>query len=132
MFIRHAQFSGFSTYVDGTENARIRCINSGGVASEALPTITENTATLLSEAQRQDDDDRDTFADLDDDEEELETNGTASRGLVDNIGNSWLFFNHMIVVLHTFTTCSSDRNKRRPLFTGRPRIVAADCAQWKE
>ena len=27
-----------------------------------LPTITENTATLLSEAQRQDDDDRDPFA----------------------------------------------------------------------
>ena len=42
--------------------------------SEALPTITENTATLLSEAQRQDDDNRDPFADLDDDEEELETN----------------------------------------------------------
>ena len=45
---------------------------SGGVASEALPTITENTATLLSEAQRQDDD-RDPFAD-DDEEKELETN----------------------------------------------------------
>ena len=43
------------------------------MASEALPTITENTATLLSEAQRQDDD-RDPFADLDDDEEELERN----------------------------------------------------------
>ena len=41
--------------------------------SEALPTITENTATLLSEAQRQDDNDRDPFEDLDDDEEELET-----------------------------------------------------------
>ena len=37
-----------------------------------MPTITQNTATLLSEAQRQDD--RDLFADLDDDEEELETN----------------------------------------------------------
>ena len=49
------------------------CTNTGGVASEALPTITENTATLLSEAQRQDND-RDPFADLDDDEEELETN----------------------------------------------------------
>ena len=50
------------------------CLNlkSGGMASEALPTITENTATLLSEAQIQDDD-RDPFADLDDDEEELET-----------------------------------------------------------
>ena len=44
------------------------------VAGEALPTITENTATLLSEAQRQDDDNRDPFADLDNDEEELETN----------------------------------------------------------
>ena len=34
------------------------------VATEALPKITENTATLslLSEAQRQDDDDRDPFA----------------------------------------------------------------------
>ena len=42
--------------------------------SEVLPTITENTATLLSEAQRQDDDDRDPFADLEDEEEELETN----------------------------------------------------------
>ena len=42
--------------------------------SEALPAITENTATLLSEAQRQDDNDRDPYADLDDDEEEIETN----------------------------------------------------------
>ena len=50
----------------------IHCLNSGGVASEALPTITENTATLLSEAQRQDDD-RNPFADLDNDKEELET-----------------------------------------------------------
>ena len=74
MFITHAQFSGFSTYIDGTENASIRCINSGGVANKALPTITENTSTLVCEAQRQDDNDRDTFADLDDDEEELETN----------------------------------------------------------
>ena len=86
-----------------------------------MPTITENTATLLSEAQRQDDDDRDPFADLDDDEEELETNELLySRGLVDNTGNSGLFFNHVIVVLHNFTTCSTDRNKRRP------RIVFAD------
>ena len=80
-------------------------------ASEALPTITENIATLLSEAQRQDDDDRDPFADLDDDEE-VRNKQTASRGFVDNTGNSRLFFNHMIVVLHYFTTCSSDRNKR--------------------
>ena len=56
MFITHAQFS-----------------NIVPIASEALPRITENTATLLSEAQRQDDD-RDPFTDLDDDEEELETN----------------------------------------------------------
>ena len=42
--------------------------------SEALPMITENTATLLSAAQRQDDDDRYPFVDLNDDEEELETN----------------------------------------------------------
>ena len=41
--------------------------------SEALPTIIENVANLLSEAQRQDDD-RDPFANLDDDEKELETN----------------------------------------------------------
>ena len=63
----------FSACVNGTEDAGIHCLKSGGVASEALPTITENTATLLSEVQRQDDD-RDPFADLDDDEEELETN----------------------------------------------------------
>ena len=44
MLITHAQFSNIVL-----------------VASEALPTITENTATLLSEAQRQDDD-RDPFA----------------------------------------------------------------------
>ena len=49
---------------DGTEDASIHCLKSGGVVSEALPTITENTATLLSEARRQDDDDRDPFADL--------------------------------------------------------------------
>ena len=61
VFITHAQFSN------------IVYTNIGGVASEALPTITDNTATLLSEAQRQDDD-RDPFADLDDNEEELETN----------------------------------------------------------
>ena len=62
-----------SACVDGTEDASIYCIKSGGVASESLPTITENTAALLSEAQRQDND-RDPFADLDDDEKELETN----------------------------------------------------------
>ena len=56
-----------SICVDGTEDASIYCLKSGGVANEVLPTITENTATLLSEAQRQDDD-RDPFADLDDDE----------------------------------------------------------------
>ena len=38
-----------------------------------MPTITENTATLLSEAQKQNDD-RDPFTDLNDDEKELETN----------------------------------------------------------
>ena len=65
---------GISACVDGTEDASIRCLKSGGVASEALSTITENTASLLSETQRQDDDDRDSFADVDDDEEELETN----------------------------------------------------------
>ena len=56
--------------VDGADDASFHCLKSGGVASEALRTITENTATFLSEAQRQDDDDRDPFADLDDDEEE--------------------------------------------------------------
>ena len=65
---------GISACVDGTEDASIHWLKSGGVASEALPTITENTATLLSEAQRQDEDDSDPFADLDDDEEELEAN----------------------------------------------------------
>ena len=65
---------GISACVDGTEDASTHCLKSGGLASEALPTVTENTATLLSEAQRQDDDNRDLFADLDDDEEELETN----------------------------------------------------------
>ena len=60
---------GISACVDNTEGASIHCLKSGGVASEALPTITENTATLLSEAQRQDT----PFADLDDEEEELET-----------------------------------------------------------
>ena len=64
---------GISACVDGTEDASIHCLKSGGVASEALPTITENIATILSEAQRQDDD-RDPFADLNDDKEELETN----------------------------------------------------------
>ena len=59
---------GIFACVDGTEDASIHCLKSGGVASEALPTITENTATLVSEAQRQDDD-RDPFADLDEDEE---------------------------------------------------------------
>ena len=75
VFITHAQFSnivytstdiitrsflvcGISACVDGTEDANIHCLKSGGVASEALPMITENTATLLSEAERQDDDER--------------------------------------------------------------------------
>ena len=62
---------GISVCVNDIEDASIHCLKSGGVASEALPTITENTTTLFSEAQRQDDDDRDPFADLDDDEEEL-------------------------------------------------------------
>ena len=64
---------GISACVVGTEDASIHCLKSGGVASKALPTITENTTTILSEAQRQDND-RDHFADLDDDEEGLETN----------------------------------------------------------
>ena len=64
---------GISACVDGTEDASIHCLKSGGVASEALPMITENTANNHSEAQRQDDD-RDSFAHLDDGEEELETN----------------------------------------------------------
>ena len=64
---------GISACGDGTEDASIYCLKSGGIANEALPTITKNTATLLSETQRQDND-RDLFADLDDDEEELETN----------------------------------------------------------
>ena len=63
---------GISACVDGTKDASIHCLKSGGVASEALPTITENTPTLLSEAQRQDNN-RDPFTDLDDDEKELET-----------------------------------------------------------
>ena len=62
---------GISSCVDDTEDASIHCLKSGGVGSEA--TITENTATLLSEAQIQNDD-RDPFADLDDDEEKLEIN----------------------------------------------------------
>ena len=61
-FITYAQFSNF-VYT-----------NIVLITSEALHPITENTAILLSEAQRQDDDDRDPFADLDDDGEELETN----------------------------------------------------------
>ena len=65
---------GISACVDDIEDASIHCLKSGGVAKEALPTITENTATLLFEAQRQDDDDRDSFADLDEEEEELEIN----------------------------------------------------------
>ena len=65
---------GISACVNGTEDASIHCLKSGGVASEVLPTITENTATLLSETQRQGDDDRDPFADLDEEEKELETN----------------------------------------------------------
>ena len=62
---------GISACVDGTEDTSIHCLMSGGVASDVLPTINKNTATLLSEAQRQDD--TDPFADLDNDEE-LETN----------------------------------------------------------
>ena len=65
---------GKSACVDGGEDASIHCLKSGVVASETLPTITENTTTLHSEAQRQDDDDRDPFADLADHKEELETN----------------------------------------------------------
>ena len=65
---------GIWACVDGAEDTSIYCLKSGGVASEALPTITKNTATLLSETQRQDNNDRDSFADVNDDEEELETN----------------------------------------------------------
>ena len=61
-----------SACIDGTEDASIHHLKSGGLVSEALPTITENAAIHLSEAQRQDDNDRDPFAE--DDEEELETN----------------------------------------------------------
>ena len=69
MFVTHSQFSN------------VVYTNIVQVASEALPMITENTAILLSEAQRQDDDDdRDPFADLDDDGEELETNELLVEG----------------------------------------------------
>ena len=64
---------GIFACVNGTEDASIYCLKSGGVASEALPTIIDNTAILLSESQRQDGD-RDPYANLDNDEEELETN----------------------------------------------------------
>ena len=64
---------GISACVNGTEDASIHCLKSGGVASEALPTIIDNTATVRSESQRQDSD-IDPFANHDDDEEELETN----------------------------------------------------------
>ena len=63
---------GISACVDDIEDASIHCLKSGGIANEVLPTITENTTTLLSEAQRQDNDDRDLFADFDDDDEQLE------------------------------------------------------------
>ena len=69
----HAPFMLASSAKDASIHW-LHCLKSGGVASEAFPMITENTATLLSVAQRQDDDDRDPFVDLDDDEEELETN----------------------------------------------------------
>ena len=65
---------GIFACVNGAEDASIHCLKSVGVTSEVLPMITKNTATFLSEAQRQDDDDRDPFADLNDGEEELETN----------------------------------------------------------
>ena len=64
---------GISACVNGTEDDSIHCLKSGRVASEALPTIINNTAILLSESQRQDSD-RDPYANLNDDEEELETN----------------------------------------------------------
>ena len=58
---------GICVCVDDIEDASIQCLKSGGVAREALPTITENTTALLSEAQRQDDE-------LELELEELETN----------------------------------------------------------
>ena len=58
---------GISAYIDDRDSS-IDGLKSGAVASEALPTITENIATLLSEVQRQDDDEKDLFADLDEEE----------------------------------------------------------------
>ena len=73
-----ADVCGISACVDNRDSS-IHCLKSGGVASEAMPTITENTASLISEVQRQDDDDRDLFADLDDDEEEFNRNKRTVR-----------------------------------------------------
>ena len=67
---------GISVSTDGTEDDEIHCLKEGGVAADARETVKRETATLtlLPLAALPEADDLDPFADIEEDEEELEEN----------------------------------------------------------
>ena len=62
---------GISVNTDGTEDEEIHCLKEGGVAADAMEEIRRETATLHTAEL---DDESDPFADIEEDEDELEQN----------------------------------------------------------
>ena len=67
---------GISVHVDGTEDEEIHCLKQGGLASDARDVVRRDTASLITSAGT-DTDDVDPFADVEEDEDELEQNEDA-------------------------------------------------------
>ena len=63
---------GISVHTDGTEDGEIHCLKEGGVAADARKTIERDTAALATVTDSLEE--SDPFADVEEDEEELEEN----------------------------------------------------------
>ena len=61
---------GISVHTDGTEDGEIHCLKEGGVAADARKTIERDTAALVTATDSLEE--SDPFADVEEDEEELE------------------------------------------------------------
>ena len=69
--------------MDGSEDSEIHCLRSGMLPEEAADKLAQQTAALVAA----EDEDVDPFADLEDDEEELELNWMKQR-LKEKLTNS--------------------------------------------
>ena len=72
VIVKSFKVCGISVVVDGSEDGDIHCLKSGEVAADAAEEIHQLTTEML--ASQPDDEDEDPFADLNSDENELETN----------------------------------------------------------